>query len=784
MKRLPGIAVVCLCAFLASIYIFPIFSGLVLLPLDLLVINSSPWHLAATLLLKNPFMVDSIIQMFPWRHLTFISLIHGTVPLWNPYQFMGVPFMAGMKPLVFYPANLLFIFGEIRSWNMLLWLQLFLSLWFMYLFMESVGIKKVFALFAAVAFSFSSLMVGVLEFGSEGHVLLWLPFLLYLIKRYFDTEKVRFISWIALVTACSIFAGQIQYVSYVLLLSAAFILWLGLTAKKHVTKTLLPLGGIAVGCMIAGIQLLPAIDVFRQSPRGITGSYDTFSQGLLHLRDLLRLLSPDWFGNPVTGDLKGGYIELSGYFGIIPLFFALYAVFADRNNPFVRFLSAVALAALLFSMDGIAQIFYILHIPVITGGDGGRLFAIVLFSGASLSGFGFSSFINERARRKIIAVISFACIALLIFAGSVIASRFKPGTGVQLSNIKIQMISVVLFGVLSWIYGIVRSNRRLVSVLFIVCIIGLTYTDLFRMGYRFLTFSNPKFLYPEIPVIRFLKADTAQSLGRVYGITEPEINTELQIPAVEIYNPLYPLRTATLLQALELRQGESLLERKYELARNPRMKTVLDFLGVTHVVITKGQNPALTLWNNTVFEKEITKVFSDDRNDVYRNNTVYLRFGLFYDVRTGIPDDLALETISRQSVDFRKTVLIRESPELHISEGSGSARLLGSTVNTLEFTVNSTAQALLYISDTYDPGWQATVNGRDTEIYTANYNFRAVGVPGGTSVVRFRYIPGSFRKGAAVTGTGLLIAFSFIGIDKISGRAKKRKQTHSNTRRK
>ena len=100
MKRFAPYIGIVICAILASIFIYPIFSGLILLPLDLLVSNSGPWHMAGTILLKNPFMSDSIIQMFPWKHLTFMSLTSGVIPLWNPYQFLGMPFMAAMKPLV------------------------------------------------------------------------------------------------------------------------------------------------------------------------------------------------------------------------------------------------------------------------------------------------------------------------------------------------------------------------------------------------------------------------------------------------------------------------------------------------------------------------------------------------------------------------------------------------------------------------------------------------------------------------------------------------------------
>src|SRR3989338_116199 len=91
------------------IYLFPLLQGLILLPLDLLISNYPPWFSPGTILLKNPYMQDSVVQLFPWRHLTFMSLTQGIIPLWNPYQHMGMPFMASLKPMVWYPGNILFL---------------------------------------------------------------------------------------------------------------------------------------------------------------------------------------------------------------------------------------------------------------------------------------------------------------------------------------------------------------------------------------------------------------------------------------------------------------------------------------------------------------------------------------------------------------------------------------------------------------------------------------------------------------------------------------------------
>jgi hypothetical protein len=771
------------CAILASIYIYPVFSGLILLPLDLLVSNSSPWQLAGQILLKNPYMQDSVLQMFPWRHLTFISLTRGIIPLWNPYQFMGLPFMAGMKPLVFYPANIFFIFGELKAWNILLWLQLFLSLWFTCLFVTSLGMGIEVALFAGIAFAFNSLMVSVLEFGSEGHVLLWLPVLLYFAKRFIDTAKPWLIAGIAVGVASAIFAGQLQYFAYIALVTVAFTLWYGVSAKKPLQTIIMPLVGIALGCFIAGIQITPGIEMYQKSYRNVIGSFATFSVGLLKPYQLLKLLSPDWFGNPVTSDLRGGYIEMSGYLGIIPLFFIIYAVLYGRLNRFVRFFTGTALIALLFSMDGIAQILYTLRIPVITGGYGGRIFSMVLFSGAVLSGLGLNIFINDNQNhRKLRTIVSYLGFVALCFVGGMLAAHWGNSAGVHFTNVKTEIAAIFAFGVAAVLYVKYGNKIPFGKTLFIGAVLILTFGDLFRMGYRFLTFSNKKFLYPDIAVTGFVRNDSVKSLGRTYGIAELEVNTELGVAGVETYNPFFPARTATFLQALENKQNTTIMDNKYELALSRNMKPALDFLGVDKVVVLKDENPAIMFWRSSEYENDITKIFEADRNVVYRNATALPRFELLYDVRPDIPDEDALIALSLQSIDFRKTVLLKESLRTPIGIGTGSAELLSSGINTMEFNVNTTAPAIFYLSDSYDSGWHASVNGRETPVYHANYNFRGVTVPAGRSKVVFWYLPESVIIGAIISVLGIagtlgLLTYGY----KISNRKNKSQSANRKT---
>jgi hypothetical protein len=64
----------------------------------------------------------------------------------------------------------------------------------------------------------------------------------------------------------------------------------------------------------------------------------------------------------------------------------------------------------------------------------------------------------------------------------------------------------------------------------------------------------------------------------------------------------------------------------------------------------------------------------------------------------------------------------------------------------------------LVLSETWYPGWAATVNGQNTAIEMVNGAFRAVAVPAGTSQVSLRYWPLSWTWGLALAAVGLVLA--------------------------
>jgi len=60
------------------------------------------------------------------------------------------------------------------------------------------------------------------------------------------------------------------------------------------------------------------------------------------------------------------------------------------------------------------------------------------------------------------------------------------------------------------------------------------------------------------------------------------------------------------------------------------------------------------------------------------------------------------------------------------------------------------------LSDTYDPGWKATVDGLPSRVERANGAFRAVRLEAGRHLVEMVYRPASVVAGAALSAVSLL----------------------------
>jgi uncharacterized membrane protein YfhO len=84
------------------------------------------------------------------------------------------------------------------------------------------------------------------------------------------------------------------------------------------------------------------------------------------------------------------------------------------------------------------------------------------------------------------------------------------------------------------------------------------------------------------------------------------------------------------------------------------------------------------------------------------------------------------------------------------------------TAQNVSVRVNAVEKGWLLMTDTWYPGWEATVDGKPVNIYRADYLLRGIPVDAGQHDIKIYYRPMSFIVGLAITGAGLAIILMFI----------------------
>jgi hypothetical protein len=106
------------------------------------------------------------------------------------------------------------------------------------------------------------------------------------------------------------------------------------------------------------------------------------------------------------------------------------------------------------------------------------------------------------------------------------------------------------------------------------------------------------------------------------------------------------------------------------------------------------------------------------------------------------------------------------------AQGAGETRILSYTPERVTVQVQADQAGYLVLTDTYYPGWRATVDGEAVSILRAEPYFRATRMEAGEHRVEFIYRPLSLRLGIALSAISLLVALLGLAwgrVDKSNG---------------
>ncbi len=96
-------------------------------------------------------------------------------------------------------------------------------------------------------------------------------------------------------------------------------------------------------------------------------------------------------------------------------------------------------------------------------------------------------------------------------------------------------------------------------------------------------------------------------------------------------------------------------------------------------------------------------------------------------------------------------VLLPQRTEAGLCGPAGRSRIVERVSDRVQLEVEADRSAFVVLSDAWDPGWRATVDGRPAVLLRANVAFRAVATPPGRHTIEMVYRPAAVRRGALVS---------------------------------
>jgi len=739
----------------------------------------------------------------PMKHLYDQALGEGRLPLWSPELGTGFPLLAQGEVGALYPFNLLLYAALplVPAFNWSVLLHAALAGAFTAMLARQIGAGRAGSLLAGVVFAFGGFFVVHVKHVAITATAVWAPLLLLLIERFARGGRAIHVGCVALVTGTMLLAGHPQIAYYALLVAAGWACVLAVLRARRPDAdgtgrpgAVVFGGGLAyavlLGVLLAAPQLLPTRELNAVGPRSGGLTLEEATEWSYQWPHLVMFVSPRAFGepgalekrphldatgrpvvHPTTGkplerlegfrqteDGKALYWETMGYVGILPLLLAAVCVVLGRNRRTVVMLAGLLVVCLLLAL-----------------GSNGGLFQLFWHVVPGFKYFRFQS-----------RFLLFVDLSLALMAGvgwTMLATRLRRRTAPAVPSVAAAAVILVCF--LDCLLALGKHNPTVAADRWLAPPPSAQRIEREEAGrnepFRIagndrqrLVFKNAYFR------ARGWQGDLApyEAARNVLG---PNLSAIYGLDNLEIFYPLYPqwMGDATRLLSAPMdrrdpdprarRQGSihpgfaSLFNVRYVLDAfdypMPGTRLLESYpagasypAGVILEPPLPGQKPSEVrlLENRGVFPRAFVVAGARVVDDL-----VVAKDAIPGAVKAMIADDF----------DPRREVVIVRQPGASAPTGTPAGERLIAPVEVVNYApqevrlrVDAPQSCWLVLSDTYYPGWRATVNGVETAIHRANVAVRAVRLERGVADVVFTYAPTSFRWGllVALLGAGLI----------------------------
>ena len=690
------------------------------------------------------FYRDYGAQVYPAIFYLRQSLLHGQLPLWNPYVHCGVPFMAQWGS--WYPGLLLSpLFPMPWFLNVFNLVHLLWGGCGMYWLCRRWGQSGFAASFAGLAYVFSGISLSCLMWASYTASLSWLPWVAGLTMAAWK-HGGKFLTLAALASAMQVLAGAPEITLLFWLLLGA--LWLIEVLRKE-TPCWPSLGRLIGIVALAGgmtmVQMLPFFDLLSHSQRDRQYGGDAWAMPgwgwanlIVPLFHCYQAPQGPWF--QPWQDLMSSY-----YLGLTVMALAITGVWTTRNPKY----RVVGLAALLCWIFALGSQGYLLDLakrifPLIGIARFPVKFAVLpAFLVPVLAAAAVDKLLSSDHRpTKVLITVGSGLLVVMAFL-----LWFARAYPFPLDNWKATatnaiwravLMLVALLG-LGWAGKALPGTAQscvLLAVLAIVPIDALTH--------------SPK-IFPTVPA-----GNLAPGMWTAGGNPEPprlgegrimlSPEAEQQLTFSHIPDVAADFTTKRLGEWYNLNLLDEIPKVNGAIVLQPREFDILE----KYLYYTAGAHTGRGLLDFL----SVRWTSSADNPTQWTGRTNYLGMLTGGQRPVFIPDSQARAAITAKDFDPRAVVYLPESSR-------GSVQVSQKTDCTvtdvrvssarIEATARASEPSLIVLSQSFYHLWQAFVDGHPTPLLRANLAFQALQIPAGSHQVTLVYRDRNLWVGAVIS---------------------------------
>jgi hypothetical protein len=262
---------------------------------------------------------------------------------------------------------------------------------------------------------------------------------------------------------------------------------------------------------------------------------------------------------------------------------------------------------------------------------------------------------------------------------------------------------------------------------------------------------QPFFDFPRAELLDYLKAHPGRALSITEHVMKPNANIVYGVSSMRVHNPLQPLGFTDYARLC----GATLDD-----FRNQTYKAITSKINLASVKYIVAQSQPLDAPFKLLH-------ITAEGISIYENPEALPEAYIVAGKRSVVSAAEALKEVGAPGFDGRSEVILENRQSEKNSGNAASftapktdlvAADLKRISNTeLEMKYKSADGGYMVVTDTFYPGWTATVDGKAVPIARANVLFRALAVPAGEHTVRMIYQPLSFIYGVWAASAALII---------------------------